>query len=112
MGIVSDTVDSQIKTRLYNMRTQPEPTAGTLECGCSGQPRPSLEHNLTCPHKAEFILASVEVRGIEWFTGWYDGDATLPNSGSGVSPEMMQCDCGHWFPRWQYYRCPKCGAGH
>ncbi|MEA2067018.1 MAG: hypothetical protein U9O65_08025 [Thermotogota bacterium] len=78
----------------------------------------SLEHALTCPMKSSFLLSCPIERVKENFTRFGYGESVTPpnleaikESGNKMA-EMMQCDCGHWFPRWEYYRCPSCWKGH
>lgn len=88
-------------------------------CNCEHgtKPVPSMYHQLTCPKKAVFLLGCSSDQ-IEYnFVRHYGKSVTVPNLESikkfgGQMAEMMQCDCGHWFPRWVYYRCPSCWEGH
>ena len=91
------------------------------EFGCNcGKLCSSMEHSLTCPRRSIFLLTNPtnKDRLEEAFIGFgYSPSVTLPNLDSikefgDELAEMMKCDCGHWFPRWQYYRCPSCWKGH
>jgi len=84
-------------------------------CNC-GRTAPALEHALTCPVKMEFIMGLPEPRHRALRYG-YTEPIRMPDPADvdlvGCSGcEMMRCNCGQWFPRWQYYRCPGCQAGH
>lgn len=91
-------------------------------CTC-GLYAPSMCHQLTCPKKSIFLLSypaghygygSMEDH---FKSCGYQPSVTVPKledvrANGDWMAEMMQCDCGHWFPRWKYYRCTKCFAGH
>ncbi len=81
-------------------------------CNC-GKYAPALEHNNTCPTKAEFILymgpTNKKEDIEELFKSYgYKPSVTIPHT----LYEMIQCDCKHWFPRWEYDRCPVCKKPH
>jgi len=85
-------------------------------CTCNNKmPRPSLDHGLCCPRRSIFLLY---VPSETFFKAYgYGKSVTIPNSDTikkygDHMAEMMRCDCGHWFPRWQYSICPNCLADH
>lgn len=90
-------------------------------CNCSKNGKPSLEHELTCPQFSSFLLSCpVDRRKENFISHGYGESITIPNLEEMITykryyydlAEMMQCDCGHWFPRWQYSVCPSCLKGH
>ena len=85
-------------------------------CNC-GRYAVSLEHDLTCPKLSCFLLSCPSEKVRENFVRHYGKSVRVPNLDSVLEfgdkmAEMMKCDCGHWFPRWGYYRCPSCLKGH
>jgi len=82
-------------------------------CTCGTEPfRDSMVHALTCPINTRHYPTDYFEKGFSR----YGDNVTAPRYEeqfkSEVTHEMMMCDCGHWFPRWVYYRCPSCQERH
>ena len=77
-----------------------------------------LEHDLTCPARSAFLMSRygccTEEELENTFKAFgYNPSVRVPNKDFSEDYEMMKCkSCGHWFPRWQLYKCPECNEGH
>jgi len=86
-------------------------------CACN-KIAPALEHDLTCPVRSAFLMFRykdyVEKELENSFKDFgYNPSVSVPNKDFSEDYEMMKCkSCGHWFPRWQLYKCPECNEGH
>jgi len=88
-------------------------------CTCDKNIAFALEHELTCPVRSAYLMYrcediyTTEVLKTTFESFGYYPLSKIPNKEFSKKYEMMRCkSCNHWFPRWQFYRCPECNAGH